>query len=265
MTGGSEPAPHLSGRTGGPLQRFVTTLAHWLGYVIVPGWRVASMPLARRLQSLFATHGIERVIDVGANDGQYRQFLRRQVGFTGRIDSFEPIPELAAKLKAASSSDPAWTVHDCALGSTSGEMTLNITAMSVFSSFLRPMGEDPSEGGNTIAKTAQVPVRTLDEVFPDPSALRHTYLKLDTQGFDLEVAKGGPGVLAAVPALQSEVSFRAIYDGMPNYQDSIRTFESFGFRVADFFLISSDSNGAAYEFDCIMVRAADAEAAGSAA
>ncbi len=214
------------------MKRLANWLADQLGCRIVPRWRAAGLPAAQKLQAIFAKRQIDRVIDVGANEGQFHKFLRLEVGFTGQIVSFEPIPELAARLQERSANDPAWTVHACALGAAPGELTLNVTAGTAFSSFLQPLAPDPSFRGNVVERTIRVPVSTLDEMFPDPLALRHTYLKLDTQGFDLEVARGGEGALGTIPALQTEVSFSALYDGMPDYQKSLSTFSQYGFQVS---------------------------------
>jgi FkbM family methyltransferase len=243
------------------MKRLVVWLVNRLGYAIVPHWRLGTEPAVVRLRELFARRQIDQVIDAGANEGQFYKVLRRQVGFAGRIASFEPVPQLAARLQQQSAGDPLWTVHACALGRTAGELDLNVTKRSVFSSFLSPLADDPSEGGNVVVQTVRVPVRTLDAMFPDAAALRHTYLKLDTQGFDLEVAAGAEHALHVIPALQTEVSFRAIYGGMPGYQQSIGAFERYGFQVGDFFLVSTDRGGIAYEFDCIMLRSLDDAAA----
>jgi hypothetical protein len=84
--------------------------------------------------------------------------------------------------------------------------------------------------------------------------LRHTFLKLDAQGFDLEVLKGGKKSIMEIPAVQTEVSFKPLYDKMPGYKESIAAFGRYGFVVADFFLVASDSKHAAMEFDALMVR-----------
>ncbi len=89
------------------------------------------------------------------------------------------------------------------------------------------------------------------------------YLKIDTQGFDLEVLKSGNAVARQVPVVQTEVSLRTLYSGSPSMQDSVAAFGELGFTIADLFLISTDSGHRAVEFDCIMVRdARDATAQG---
>ena len=99
--------------------------------------------------------------------------------------------------------------------------------------------------------------------FPDLEALRTTYLKLDTQGFDLEVLRGGPRAASVIPALQSEVSFEPIYENMPDYLEAIAEFGRHGFAVSDMFLVNPEQGGIAIEFDCVMVRRAGERQASS--
>ena len=94
--------------TGARLRGLVERIAARHGYVIIPKWRLQSFPLAARLRQLFVHHRIEKVIDVGANEGQYRDFLRNQVGFDGRIESFEPTPALVARLHEKARGDRDW-------------------------------------------------------------------------------------------------------------------------------------------------------------
>lgn len=100
-----------------------------------------------------------------------------------------------------------------------------------------------------------MPVSTLDVQFSDAGKLRTTFLKLDTQGYDLEVLKGGKGATTVIPLLQTEVSFRPIYHEMPSFLVSFTALSNLGYAVADMFAVgSSVPAGGTYEFDMIMVR-----------
>lgn len=235
------------------IARALEHAADRLGYAVIPKWRLRSLPLVQALQRLFADNRIETVIDVGANLGQFHDFLRHQVGFAGRIESFEPTPELAAKLKEKAATDPNWTIHACALGSEAGSMKLNLMKLSVFNSFRVPVPR-PGLDDNVIVNHIDVRVCTLNAIFGEREDLDRTYLKIDAQGFDLEILKGGDAVASKIPALQTEISFASIYDGVPGYARSIEAFEEHGFAVKDLFLVVADSRGVALEFDCIMIR-----------
>ena len=87
------------------------------------------------------------------------------------------------------------------------------------------------------------------------------FLKLDTQGFDLEVVKGAVESLDYVLGLQSELSLKPIYEDMPDYLNALREFRRHGFEVTGFYLITRDRKSlAAIEYDCVMCRDATSTA-----
>lgn len=206
---------------------------------------------------IFERFEIDTVLDIGANIGQFGIYLRTHLGFKGRIISFEPVPALAEKCRITAGSDGNWEVITCALGKEPGQVCINVMASSVFSSFLAPRSDAALEidAKNKVVRSEIVEMRRLDDVLPPDIDLSRTYLKIDTQGFDLAVASGGPNTLARVPALQTELSFLPLYEGMPAYQESIAFFQSRGFAVIELLRVASDKDLRAFEFDCLMVRA----------
>ena len=144
-------------------------------------------------------------------------------------------------------------IYPVALGSSEGALQLNLMQETVLNSFRKPV-PGFSDFGSVVLGTTTVPVRTLDSVFGDDVGLERTYLKLDSQGYGLEILKGGPLVVSKVPALQTEVSMVPLYETMPNYREAIDAFAAYGFAVADMFLVVADNQEVALEFDCIMVR-----------
>jgi FkbM family methyltransferase len=156
------------------------------------------MAVAERqvLGRLLSKLGIDCVIDVGANEGQYARLLRR-LRFTGLILSFEPNPDVFRVMQNAFAKDPAWRGYNCGLGSSEEELDFNIFEHSQISSFLPGSERLHSK----LVRTARVPVRRLDAflpaVLPDWSK-RRLFLKCDTQGFDLEVVKGAEGALTRI-------------------------------------------------------------------
>src|SRR5579871_2898133 len=102
-----------------------TLLVRKPAYIVVASWRLRhlagasmllkEMSLAQHLQDLFEDLEIDCVLDVGANAGQYGQFLREQVGYRGLIFSFEPVSDTYSQLCTAAKGDPKWKTFCLAL------------------------------------------------------------------------------------------------------------------------------------------------------
>jgi FkbM family methyltransferase len=89
-----------------------------------------------QLNYALKAHGIDLVLDVGANTGQFASSLRA-IGYNGRIVSFEPLSSAHARLSAAAKGASTWIVHErCAIGDRDGETEINVAGNSVSSSVL---------------------------------------------------------------------------------------------------------------------------------
>jgi hypothetical protein len=103
-----------------------------------------------------------------------------------------------------------------------------------------------------------VNVKRLDSVFPGiVSQLQEprVYLKLDTQGYDINVVKGLGQHIAQIRALQTELSVHSIYFGMTHYLLALHSLSELGFEPTGFFPVTHDQDGVrVIEFDCVMVQ-----------
>jgi FkbM family methyltransferase len=158
---------------------------------------------------------VTAVVDVGAHEGGYGRFLRAEVGWTGRIVSFEPQGAAFERLAAAAAANPAWEVQRLGLGARAGRETLSLQAGSTLASLhaMNAAGEEilqrspPSEREEVRVSTLRREWRRLgveDET---------VFLKTETQGFDLEVLRGAGPQLRKVVALQAEVAVLPLYEG----------------------------------------------------
>lgn len=200
--------------------------------------------------------GIDLVIDVGANEGQFARNLRRF--YSGEIISFEPVSSAFEKLTAIASADPHWHVHKLALGSQEGTGIINVSRETKFSSLLKANDYCVRRFGDGTVGTREeaVSIYTLDKLL-DEVALdvegKHLFVKMDTQGYDTEVFKGLGNKLQHVAALQSEVSLIPVYENMPHWTESIAVYERAGFGVVGMFPVVWDS-GRVIEYDCLLTR-----------
>jgi FkbM family methyltransferase len=247
------------------LSRAIQAASFRAGYPMIPRWRLAKLQEAQHLQQLFAMLGVDCVLDVGANIGQYREYLRLHVGYTGRIVSFEPVAELFAILERERRGDPLWDLHRLALGEASGSAEIQVFAERTLSSFLprneaalREMGYDKYLRETELDRTEAVPVRRLDEIFETvvPADASAVFLKCDTQGTDLAVVRGARGCLARIAGMQVELPVREVYKGAPSFLDALPELTGLGYAVTGFVPVQRDSTLRVVNVDCVLVSEA---------
>jgi FkbM family methyltransferase len=220
--------------------------------------KVLQALLSRVLKAHFDRYRVNCVVDVGGNRGQYAQRLRR-AGYRGRIVSFEPVPGEFARLEAAAAGDPEWWVHPVALGSSDGSLEMHVLPGTLSSPLpATDFGRRRFPSLRGMQKQA-VPVRRLDGLLdemlaglPDP----RPFLKMDTQGFDVEVFRGLGDHTRVFVGMQSEVALMELYEGMPRLPEALGVYEAAGFEVSGMYPVNRENRtGRVLEFDCLMVRA----------
>jgi len=232
----------------------------FIGRVTAPG--APNTPEAH-LSYLLSALGINCVLDVGAHKGEFCAMLR-ELGYTGPIRSFEPVAAHFERLQARMAGDAQWRGFQIALGTEDRDAEIHVTRSSTFASFL-----GPSDYGNRqfhddleSERDERVPVRRLDGIWDEcMTGIEHpvVLLKIDTQGMDLEVVRGAGDRLAAVSAIQTEVSLKPIYSGMTTgLADSLGQLKAMGFEPTAFAPVSRDpvDHLRLIEMDCMLIRVA---------
>jgi FkbM family methyltransferase len=186
-----------------------------------------------RLAQQLATHGVDLVLDVGANDGGYGRLLRG-AGYRLEILSFEPLADAHAALSRATASDRLWHVAPrAALGEDDGEVTINVAGNSTSSSVL-PMGELHAGAAPSSRYCGQevVALRRLDGIHHAClQRARAVLLKIDTQGYEMSVLRGAGAMLGRIRGIQIELSAVALYEGQPTFREVIEYLESQGYGL----------------------------------
>ena len=193
------------------------------------GYDVRRWPDGRyeyRRQLLLAGRGITKVLDIGANQGQYGSDLR-EWGFQGDIHSFEPLPEPHALLSAAAAGDPRWHVHRVALGDHDGSTTINVAANGGASSSVLPMLNLHNEAAPQAkyVGATECPLTTLDALrMAVWSPGDRLHLKIDVQGYERYVLDGAPDTMSSAETLELELSFAPLYEGSMLFAEALRAF-----------------------------------------
>jgi len=238
------------------IKKLIRQVRAWFFFKLVERKKYPSYTLIEKfrelvyMKELLDDAGITTVIDVGANEGQFAHDLRR-IGFKGKIISFEPGKAAFTILEANASGDPQWTCYQYALGQQEGVMKFYIPTDTKLSSLLP--SDQVGEGGTT----EEVQVKRLDEVIKTAAVTgvkERYFLKLDTQGFDLEVFKGSTALLDEVEGLLSELSVLPLYQGMPPYKEALTIYENAGFTIRSLSIVARNWHKEVVELNAIMQR-----------
>lgn len=210
------------------------TLAHRLlrcfGYDI-HRFDATTFPDAQHARLLSAKR-INLVLDVGANAGQFGLRLR-ELGYRGRIVSFEPLQHARASLQVVCSRDPDWFLAErAALGDQDGAIDVHVSANSASSSALEILDAHlKSAPESRYVGKERVPLRRLDGIArPYLTTDSITLLKIDTQGFEDRVLAGASGILPGVAGLHLELSLVPLYADQKLFAEMTAYVSSLGFE-----------------------------------
>ncbi|MBN1385113.1 MAG: FkbM family methyltransferase [Elusimicrobia bacterium] len=234
-------------------------LRYGFGYEIKKTEYLEDSTFSYHLAKLFKKLDICCVLDVGANEGGFGEFLRNNICYDGWLISFEPVRKLFDRLQIKTEKDPRWIAYNFALGSKIAEVEINVMKEHSFSSFLTPDHSVVTKFAeeNKVDYKQVVTVKTLDSIIGMLRAkcfINNVYLKMDTQGYDMEVIKGAEETLPSILALQTELALRRTYRNMPGYLDVLQTLNEKGFDITGMYPVMRDASLSIIEFDCVMIN-----------
>jgi len=202
--------------------------------------------------------GIDFVLDVGANQGQFASEIRR-CGYAGNIVSFEPLSDAHEKLMHASSTDDNWEVFPrCAVGDRNGEVEINIAGNSLSSSILPMLESHRVAAPDSIYLGRETaPINSLDSVvMPYLKKSKAPFLKIDTQGFEWQVLDGARNSLSRLRGILIELSLVPLYEGQHMWLEIVARLEAEGFILWTFEPVFSDPrDGRTLQVDGVFYRA----------
>lgn len=186
--------------------------------------------------------GIDLVVDVGANVGQYSQELIKS-GYNKKIISFEPLSDIYNELVSNSSNHPNWDVYErCAIGDKNGEVEINVSenyeSSSIFNVLDKSIKAEPS---TKFIKKEKVKIARLSDVLKfDPKSKIH--LKIDVQGYEEMVLSGAEDIFGNVCSLELEISLLPLYEGVLSPQKLLAKLHGYGFSPAFYISVFEDVN-----------------------
>ena len=165
------------------------------------------------LESLIKNLKFKTVFDIGSNKGQF--ILLIEGLFKGcKIYSLEPINELIQKQKIFFKTNKNITFLNYGIGSHNTYKTLFITNRKDSSSFLKVKLSKKNKDYEIIEKRT-IKIKTLDNLFINTKVEKPALVKIDVQGYELEVLKGGKEFLNKISFIIVEVSNNQLYLNQP--------------------------------------------------
>ena len=199
-----------------------------------------------RFISMLRTHNVNLIFDVGANAGQFGVLLR-EIGFDGKIISFEPLSDAREILLNISKNDPLWQIAlQTAIGEENGEIEIQIAGNSQSSSVLDMLDTHVRAAPDSkyIGKE-KVALRTLDSIAPDyMDSNSIAFIKIDTQGYETQVMNGAKKLMSQIVGLQVEISLVPLYKGQCLFDEMLKKLKNDGFELWSISTVFSDPNTA---------------------
>lgn len=181
--------------------------------------------------SVLAPLGCSTVIDVGAHRGEFALVARRCFP-EARLDSFEPLPAAFSHLEQVTRKDPLTTIHQVALGERSGETTIHVSRRDHSSSLLPITARQSALFRGTDEKSEHTIREGRLSEFVDPDSINEpALLKLDVQGYELQVLRGCADLLDRFSHVYVECSFVELYEGQALADEVIVWLYERGFRL----------------------------------
>ncbi|MCA0430162.1 MAG: FkbM family methyltransferase [Bacteroidetes bacterium] len=217
--------------------------------------RYPSIDVARRIK-IINYYKINTIIDVGANVGNYAIELY-SLGYKNKIISFEPLIQEFTELKNNTKKYKNWTCYNYALGDSNENSIINVAGNKDSSSILKMLDTHVDNAPNSkyIGKQ-EIQIKSLDSI--KDSLFNETdnvFLKIDTQGFEMNVLKGAIKSLKFIKCIQIELSIVQLYEGSSDYRLIIDFLLNKGFSLISIENgFSNPTTGELLQFDGIFSR-----------
>ena len=194
------------------------------------------------------------VVDIGAHAGQF-SLLTRALNPGARIIAFEPLPRAADRYRRVFANDGGATLVESAIAPRRGSALMHLSAAPDSSSLLpiapRQVARFPGTGE---VGSMRVAIGFLGDFLNRADIAAPALLKIDVQGFELEVLRAAAPLLDAFGHVYVEASFEELYAGQALAPDVSAFLAGHGFAEAGRFNLFRARDGTPVQADFLFHR-----------
>ena len=213
----------------------------------------------KNLIATLKSQNINSIIDVGASSGQFAEQVFKN-GFKGSIYSFEPLQKehTILLIKSKKKKNSNWKIQKrCALGAADKDVVINISGRRQSSSIYNISKIHTSlfpDSKNISSET--VKMEKLDNYLEEFSSLKKKILlKIDTQGYELEVIKGAKKIMPYIDCLLLEVSLTRLYEEQPLFEEILDYTSKNGFSIWSVDrVVGNKFTGQTHQLDVVFIK-----------
>lgn len=189
------------------------------------------------------------IVDIGANKGQFALACRERFPHA-RIISFEPLKAPAKIFKSLFGKDNKVFLNEVAIGPQTKRTTMHVSAHEDSSSLL-PIGPNQIAlyPGTHEKNIIEIDVAPLSSYLVPENIKSPAILKIDVQGFEMEVLKGCESMIIKFDYIYCECSFIELYSGQKLAYEVIEWLHQRQFNFVGIFNTSYDRSGQAIQAD----------------
>ena len=191
------------------------------------------------------------IFDVGANEGQFAIGARATFPDAARY-CYEPGQSAFSRLQAALGGRDRIVLANRALGAEAGRSFLRVTTADQSSSLL-PLHENHLRAYPGVREAAreEVDVSTLENELSRLNPTGPALLKIDTQGFEMQVLAGAGAAVSRFRWIVLEASTRPMYQGEVLFDEMTAWLNGRGFAFRGPIELNFTPSGEACQFDAL--------------
>lgn len=202
------------------------------------------------------TQNIKTIIDIGAYNGEFAQFLAKYFK-ASETYAFEPLPSCIPKIESRASKIPNLKIFNLGLSDYAGTEIFYQNNYGPASSLLQVSKQSIEEFPQTNGEQPiTINLSRLDDVLDADFLKKEIFIKIDAQGVEDRVIRGGVKVFSSAKFVCIEMSIVPMYDGQPLFEEVHALLVDLGFRFSGIKnQIDSQKTGQPLFVHCLYVKA----------